>query len=248
MKKILLILFFGFLLTQSANAGGLSPWEEANAKYQSGDFKGVLAAYENILRSGKETAALDYNLGNTHTRLGHKGWALIFYERALRLSPRDEDIVWNIGVLKNAVADRIESPEGRSIGYWIRRITDRLTINEISVILSSLLALWAALSALIFIFPVVKPLGRVLVVFVLFILLTTAVLFGFKWNDVKDPRIVILDPEVQARYGPSEKETKAFTLHEGAEAKVADEAKDWLYITLPDKNSGWVPKKSCEII
>lgn len=231
-----------------ANAGDLSPWAEANTKYQSGDFKGALTAYENVSGSAKETAALDYNLGNVHFRLGHKGKALLFYERALRISPRDPDILWNINILKSAVTDRIESPSESLIVTWVRTIVDRLTINEISVILSGLLLGWTVIVGLTFIFPMLTPVGRGLGILILLLFLPASVLFGFKWLDVKDPHVVILDREIHARYGPSDRETKAFTLHEGAEAKVADESKDWFYITLPDKNSGWVPKKSCEII
>ena len=49
-------------------------------------------------------------------------------------------------------------------------------------------------------------------------------------------------------YGPSEKETKAFVLHEGALARVIDQTDEWYYIFLQDKNNGWVLKKSCEIV
>ena len=241
--SVLLAAFFS-VMAQAQQ----SLWAEANTKYQSGDFKGALAAYENVSGSAKETAALDYNLGNVHFRLGHKGKALLFYERALRIRPRDPDILWNIDILKSAVADRIESPSESLIVTWVRTIVDRLTINEISMILSGLLLGWTAIAGLTFIFPMLKPVGRGLGLLILILFLPASVLFGFKWLDVKDPHVVILDREIQARYGPSDRETKAFTLHEGAEAKVADESKDWFYVTLPDKNSGWVPKKSCEII
>jgi len=58
----------------------------------------------------------------------------------------------------------------------------------------------------------------------------------------------VLYKEVTARYGPSDKETKAFVLHEGASAKVLDQTDGWYYIFLQDKNTGWVSKKSCAII
>ena len=229
-------------------AAGLSPWAEANTKYQSGSFKGAVELYENVLKSGKETAALDYNLGNAHFRLGHKGKALLFYERALRVAPRDKDTLWNIDIVKTAIADRIDTPDESLLLYWVRGIVNRLTMNEICWILSGLLVLWTVLSILTFIFPIIKPAGKALGILIFLFFVPVIALFAFKWLDVKDPQIVVLDKEVQARYGPSEKETKAFVLHEGAKAKVTDESKDWIDVALPDKNSGWIPKKSCEII
>ena len=248
MSRILFMAGLGLLVLRTAGAGDLSPFMEANTKYQSGDFKGALSHYEKILTDSKETAALDYDLGNAYFRSGKKGKALLFYERAFRILPRDEDIRWNIEIVKTAVADRLEAPDDNLTVYWMKKIVDRLTINEICLALSGLLVLWTFLSLLTFIFPFMKAVNRGFGVLIVILFLPAVVLFGFKWMDVKDPRVVVLDKEVLARYGPSEKETKAFTLHEGAEAKISDETKDWLYITLQNKSSGWIQKKTCEII
>lgn len=246
--RITVLLFVLLTVLSNTARAQQSPWAEANTKYQSGDFKGALDAYENILMSAKETAALDYNLGNAHFRLGHKGKALLFYQRALQISPRDPDILWNLEILKAAVADRIELPNESLINYWIRKIVDHVTINELGAVLTLLLLLWTAIAVVSFIFPVMKSAGRGLSLLIWVLMIPAAAVFCIKWLDVKDPRVVILDKEVQARYGPSDRETKAFTLHEGAEAKVTDEAKEWLCITLSDKNSGWIPRKSCETV
>ena len=73
-------------------------------------------------------------------------------------------------------------------------------------------------------------------------------LFVLKWYQVKEPKAVILVKEIYARYGPSDKETKAFLLHEGAEARVMDETKGWWFIALVNKNSGWIPKETSGIV
>jgi tetratricopeptide (TPR) repeat protein len=249
------IIFIGLLLASiwiglSADlfAGDLSPFAEANSKYQSGDFKEALSLYEGSLQASKETSALDYNLGNTHFRLGHKGKALIYYERALRISPRDPDVLWNIQIVKTAVADRIDRQNDNLIIVWIRGIVDQMTVNEVSMIVSLFLFFWVLISVAAFIAPVIKPFTRGLGILILCCFLIACVLFGFKWIECKDPHLIVLDKEAVARYGPSDRETKAFTLHEGAEAKIVDESKDWFCIQLPDGNSGWIPRKSCEII
>ncbi len=246
--KLFAALILGLLLSKQLIAANLSPWTEANTKYQSGSFKAAIDFYESILKTGKETAALDYNLGNAYFRLGHRGKALVFYERALKISPRNDDIRWNIDIVKSAVADRIEPNNEGLIVSGIRKITDPLTINELSMILSGILILFTTMAFIAFIFPVFRPFIHGAGILVVFVFLAAVVLFAFKWVEVKDPRVVILDKEVEARYGPSSRETKAFTLHEGAEATVADETQDWFYVALENKSSGWVPKKACEII
>jgi len=242
------VLFLSLLWIKPAIAVGSSTFTEGNTKYQSGYFKGAIDFYESILKSGKETAVLDYNLGNAYFRLGHKGKALAYYERALKILPRNEDIHWNIDIVKSAVSDRIEPIDEGLTVTWIKKITDQLTINELAMILSTVLILFTTMSFLAFVFPTLKPFIRGASVLVVFIFLAVTILFGFKWVEVKDPRVVIIDKEVEARYGPSDKETRAFMLHEGAEAKVTDESKDWCYVTLENKSAGWIPKKACEVI
>jgi SH3-like domain-containing protein len=65
---------------------------------------------------------------------------------------------------------------------------------------------------------------------------------------LREPAAVVLEKEVYAHYGPSERETKAFLLREGVEVKLLDESKGWLYVSLGEKNPGWVPKASCEVV
>ena len=237
-----------FIVQLSDVSAQSASFTEANTKYQSGAFKGAIEGYESILKSGKETAALDYNLGNAHFRLGHLGEALLFYERALKIAPRNADILWNIDIVKSAVVDRMEPADEGWIITEVKKVTDSLTINENALILSAILLLFMGVTLIVFVFPVLKPIIRGLNGLILAAFLAAAILFGVKWMEVKDPRVVILDKEVEARYGPSNKETKAFTLHEGAEAKITDETQDWFYTELENKSSGWIPKKSCEVI
>ena len=245
---IAIIFLIQFFIFSQAKASDLTPFMEANTKYQSGDFKGALELYEKLRSSGKETAALDYNIGNTYFRLGRRGKALLFYERALQILPRNEDVRWNRDIVKTLVIDKIVTSDENLTVYWIKRIADQLTINEISLGLSGLLVLWTIFTGLLFIFRFLKTISRGVGVLFVIIFLPIIILFGTKWIEVKDPRVIILDKEVEARYGPSVKETKAFTLHEGAKAEISDESKDWFHVTLQNQSSGWIPKKACEII
>ncbi len=247
-QDIAILLLFVTLIVKPAVAADQSTWSDANNKYQSGSFKSAIEFYEDIFKSGKETAALDYNLGNSYFKLGHKGKAIVFYERALKISPRDQDVRWNIDVVKSAITDKIEPADEDITRMFIRRIADKLAVNEVAMILSGLLILFLLFSFIGFMAPAVKTFTRGFSFLAAIFFVVTTVLFIFKWLDVKDPKVIILDKEVEARYGPSDRETKAFVLHEGAEARVIDESRDWFYLSLENKSSGWVPKKSCEVV
>ena len=225
-----------------------APFESANAKYQAGDFKAAAALYEEIIKNSQGTGAVYFNLGNTYFRLGQKGKALIAYERAFKVMPRDQDLLWNMNVLKSVLPDRIEPVNENLIVYWLKTMAAKFTIDEISLGITAALAWWLLTAVLLFFLPQAKRVMRVIRAPIVLFLAAAAVLFFFNWIENKDLKVVILNKEVFARYGPSEKETKAFLLHEGAEAKVADESKDWLFVVLKNKNSGWIQKQSCEFI
>lgn len=224
------------------------PFTEANAKYQAGDFKAAVEAYEGLLKSGERTAPVYYNLANAYFRLGQKAKAVIAYERALGLAPRDPDIRWNIAVLKSVLPDRLEPKDDDVFMLWLRELTDKFTVNECAVAFTGILAFWTLCAWLGYFFPGLKTWVAAFQTAAFFCLLAVGGIFFFQWQEVRVPRIVVTDREVSARYGPSNRETKAFTLHEGAEGRVMDEANDWVNVSLVDKNSGWIPKKSCELI
>ncbi len=243
------ILFLTFLFSAfPAYASESSAFSEANAAYSRGDYKAAAAAYEKIAAEGGAASAVYYNLGSARFRAGEKGRAMVAFERAHRLDPRDRDVEWNKAILKNALADRIEDPDESIFLSSLRKILEYVTVDEAALAFAVVLAALFLISVSHFIFRQSKPLtagaGGVFV----FLLVVTGGVFYFKWADARVPRLIVLDREVAARYGPSEKETKAFVLHEGAEARVADQTGDWYYISLKNKTLGWVPKKSCEII
>jgi tetratricopeptide (TPR) repeat protein len=236
------------LLLISAPVVANSQFTEASAKYQAGDFKGAAELYEKQVQSGDRTAAVYYDLANAYFRTGQKAKALIAYERALLITPRDPDILWNIAVLKSTLADRLEPKDGNVFMLWIREITAKFTANEVSIAITGILAVWFLWALLSFAFPALKIWLTGIQTVTFLCLAAASILFFFKWQEVRIPRVVVTAKEVTARYGPSERETKAFTLHEGAEGRVMDETGEWINVSLPDKNSGWIPKKFCEKI
>ncbi len=226
-----------------------SDFKEANALYESGKFKEAAERYGSIAEEKRGGAAVFYNLGNAELRAGRKGKARVWYERALKIKPRDADILWNLQILKNALTDRVDPPaDPFGVVEIYKKITDFFSINEAGSILTSFLFLLAVVSLLAWICPPARCSGRAAQGPLLVLILIVAGLFLIKWTRVKEPRVVVLSKEAAAHYGPSAKETKAFVLHEGSEARVLDQTKDWFYIRFDNGSEGWLPKDSCEMV
>ncbi len=248
MKNIaVLLLAMTTLFMVRAEAAEPSPFQQANAKYQAGDFKGASEIYQKLIQKAPASAALHYNLGNATLKSGEKGQALIYYERALKAAPRDKDIRWNLNILKEALPDRIEDNSYFAIA-WARDLLSRVSADELAVLLSAFLIAAALLNVVYFFFPIVKVRTGWVRRFGIVGFILVSLLLAWKAWEAKDSRAVVLDKETYAHYGPSDRETKAFLLHEGASGKITDSTNDWVYLTLPNKKSGWIRKNSCETI
>jgi tetratricopeptide (TPR) repeat protein len=93
-----------------ALAVGRGEFERANALFETGDFAAAAAAYEKILGEHGPRAAVYYNLGNSHLRMGDHGPAILAYERARLLTPRDPDLRANLAMARKNAAAFDEEP------------------------------------------------------------------------------------------------------------------------------------------
>jgi len=104
--------------------------DAALTAYDSGDFRHALEIYSGELKTGTGVSpSLLYNMGNCYYQMGELPRALVCYERAMRLAPRDSDIQENLNLVRRKLLlgekYRIECPSDLIV--WIR---DVLRIDE----------------------------------------------------------------------------------------------------------------------
>ena len=107
MKSSTLILFF---CLHSVVLCEEKRFIEANEYYSMEEYSEAIKVYEEILKNG-EHANVYYNLGNSYFRVGDIGNSIWAYEKALKLSPRDSDINFNLKYLRFMVKDKILPPD-----------------------------------------------------------------------------------------------------------------------------------------
>ena len=103
MRALALLLLLGTQLHARAAAG---QYNEANALYRDGDFAAARRSYLEVAEAGVQDARLYYNLGNACFKSGKLGEAILWYERARRLVPHDEDIKANLRFANLVKKDR----------------------------------------------------------------------------------------------------------------------------------------------
>ncbi|MBR2364822.1 MAG: BatD family protein [Lentisphaeria bacterium] len=74
--------------------------QETSRAYDAGNFEAAEKYYRKLLKEGKYSGEILYDLGNTLYRQGRYPEALVSYEQALRLSPRDPDILENLNLVR----------------------------------------------------------------------------------------------------------------------------------------------------
>jgi len=85
-------------------------FEQANELYQQEKFEDAIVKYLEIINNGYESWQLYFNIGNTYYRTGQFGKAILYFERAYRLNPKNEDIVFNLNLANTKVVDNIKTP------------------------------------------------------------------------------------------------------------------------------------------
>ncbi len=77
-------------------------FEKGNEWFKTGDFAKAAEAYERDLAAHGPDAAVFYNLGNARQREKKYGPAILAYERAKALTPRDPDLRANLAMARKA--------------------------------------------------------------------------------------------------------------------------------------------------
>ena len=102
-----------FWLVGLSFAGGSASLDEANTLYANGDYSEASQGYSELLQAGHRSGDVYYNLGNALYREGRLGHAVLAWEIALQLKPRDGDAKANVRMARELGGDS-EPVEGFS--------------------------------------------------------------------------------------------------------------------------------------
>jgi tetratricopeptide (TPR) repeat protein len=249
MKKHSIILF--------ALLFSLSLWAQdarmanANQLYAASNFTESIAAYEDILKTGVESEALYFNLGNAYYKTGQLPLAILNYERALLLDPNDKDIQYNLELANSQIADRINAVGEFFLSTWVKKFVSLGDSNTWAWMGVLLLAM--ALIALgLFMYAnttLVKRMGF-LTGIILILLSITTLSFSYtqKNRQLNRSEGIVFAPTLNVKSSPDTSGTDLFVIHEGTKVKVLEKLGSWLKIVIKDGSEGWIPANEIEII
>jgi len=219
--------------------------QEADRAYRDGQYQTAYDGYQRLLRTEGANGHLLFNLGNAAFRLNQTGRAILHYERARVLLPRDADLKFNLGHAREQTRDVIPEQESfvGTAFFWL----GSLTLAELFWCFAAInILFWGALASRLFLRA---EWTNSLAFLLLAVWLLAGLSFGLKWQQTRaDDRAVILLTEVSVLAGPDLRDTLLFKLHEGTIVHLERSEAGWLLIRLPDGKRGWLRSESAEKI
>lgn len=257
MKRSIIIAMFILLTLPAQQLFALDSlsndqyFQQATTSYQQEDYGRALENYMEIVNDGNQGAVLFYNIGNCYFKLNEKAEALLWYERALRLDPSNEDIKHNISYVNQTLIDKIDAMPKLFITRWWNDLSQRMTSNEWAICSIVFCSLFLAAVLLIFISRR-RWLRSTSMLFSIFLLLcfVFTVLFSRKeqMRYVKNPEAIVMQSVAIAKSTPTSSGSDLFVIHEGLKVGIVDNVGEWYEIRLPNGEKGWLEAGDLEII
>ena len=226
-------------------------WSSANEAYNNAEYATALERYNAILDRGLHSAALYYNLANTYFKTEQLGSAILYYNRALRIAPADEDIRHNLEYAEQMTKDSIEEIPEFILTTWVRAVRGALSSTAWSVI--SLILLAAALAMALFYLLAqrltLRKIGFYTMVITALLFILTSL---FAWSEremiVNSKEAIIMSSAVSIKSSPDRAATELFVLHEGTKVSIGHEIAGWAEVRISDGRKGWVEQSRIEKI
>jgi len=226
-------------------------WDQANTAYINGDFRAAADAYEALLAEGAVSMKLYYNLANACFKQDRLGEAILFYRRALRLSPGNDDIRYNLSVAEARTKDNIEQIPEFFFAAWMRGVRRTMSCSAWTVLSLALLACALGLF-LLYLLAQRLPLRKTgfygtLVAAFLFVCATSFAAAGRR-DMLDDSHAVVMPSSAVVKSSPDKSATDLFLLHEGTVVTIVDRLDEWCEVVIDDGKKGWIENYKIEVI
>jgi tetratricopeptide (TPR) repeat protein len=228
-------------------AGPQTTFYHANALYKDGRYADAVREYEGLLQSGLESGPLYFNLGNAYFKAGEYGRAILNYERAARLIPRDPDLLANLSYAQAlSEATTCEAPAWQRLLF---PLADRLSFWNLAVATAATNTLLCLVLAL-YIVSRQRPRWLLYVAAALGVFLSiSAASLGYRTLASRTPAAVVTrGGETAVRFEPADSGTPHYVLKEGSVVRVLETRDGWLQVSRCDGRRGWIEHAAVEAV
>ena len=251
------IVFFAVAVLIAAVCGGRTvgaeeveaEFKRANEYYEAKRYDGAIERYLKIIDQGVESSTLYYNLGNSYFKNSDLGHAILYYMKAQRLDPSDEDIRHNLEFARKFSPVQMEGVTLNPIHQFLESLTRSYRLNTLGWLSSILFILFMATLAVRFGLGMRGSLIKTAIVSALVLAVAASGLTTFKYqNDYMTERAVIIADDTPVRTGPSDQSEVELQGAPGLVVEILAQQGQFYNVLFENKRRGWVNKDLVALI
>ena len=224
---------------------------QAGKAYDEGAYEEALDLYRVILEDGVEAPDLYYNMGNAAFRSNNIGYAVLYFEKALKMDPGHADAAHNLEYVSRYKVDAFDQVPEFFLRTWMRKAVHAIPEKAWSTLALALFLL-TLLSLVLYLFTrslALKKTGFFMTLIGLILFIFTFFSARAAHSNIVDPQQgIVVSPSVTVRSTPSESGTSLFILHEGTRIDIQEDVSGWQNIRIIDGREGWIRAEDFEKI
>jgi tetratricopeptide (TPR) repeat protein len=208
-------------------------FERANENYAAGHFVEAAQGFEQVIARYGYSAPVLFDLGNAWLKAGQPGRAILNYERALLLAPRDSAIAQNLRLAREQAGLPARTPSAvmqaaslLSVNTWTWLGAGALVVMCLSIFSGRLRP------------TLPRSAVRMLVAGSAATLIAVIAVLAIRWPERE--RAVVLSSDCPARIAPAEAAGISFKLPAGEIVQARKSHGGFVLVQTADCRSGWV--------
>ncbi len=214
---------------------------QANAAYAAKNYREAIGGYESLVKNGRWSASVFYDLGNSYFRGEDFGRAILNYERALALQPSQPEAQSNLRFVRD------QSRALELTKSWPEEHLAFLSTTQYTWL--AVVAFWGAIFILAGLYFARRR--AVVWIFTLILLCTIGAgsvfaVYAFEEGRGGRDHAIVTGKALQARLATAENAGTVLVLPPGSEIKILSTRGQWSYAALPNELRGWIPATSAE--
>ncbi|MBL7979191.1 MAG: tetratricopeptide repeat protein [Bacteroidetes Order II. Incertae sedis bacterium] len=219
-------------------------FEAGNRAYGATNYDTAIQEYEKAVAQGGISHALYYNLASAHYRRGHIGKSILYYEKALALSPFDARTRHSLAIAQKKMQTAIpQLPLSPLQSLWQYICFQLGSWGLFGIALCLYVVVIGLVAHWIWFKGQMAWRRRALLLSAPLALIFLVMAYIASVQTLSDHKAVVLEKQVELRQEPSEQARKIRTITEGITLEVISESRGWREVRLPNGDVGWVSRK-----
>ena len=242
-KPLIAVLITLVICVSAALPSPADDFAKANQAFESKKYAEAAQLYTGIVTQGMESAPLYFNLGNAHFKNGDLGLAVLYYTKAKRLDPGNEDIRNNLQFARQYTSVQMEGTQLNPVTSLLTTILDPYRLTTLAWASSFFFVLLFAILIVRYGFGLAHPSLRAATYVSLILLALFGSLTTFKYrHDFLTRRAVIVAQESPVHTGPTEQSELELHGAAGLTVEILSESGDYYNVLFENMRRGWIRK------